>query len=81
MKTQGIFNHSSKEVKFREMKPITNLDYVELYARENNSLFAQQKKLIESQMLECSSTFKNIFGKNFKTNAKKYLRKVGLIKS
>lgn len=65
------------------MIPFTDMDYVELYAkklREDNKLFEQQKKLIESQMKSSSSLFKNKFGgKNFKENARKYLKSVGII--
>ncbi len=42
------------------MKNLTNLDYVEIYAqklREDNTLFVQQKMLIESQMKSSSSLF------------------------
>ena len=62
--------------------PKTDLDYVELYSeklREDSSLFKQQKVLIESQMKSSRSVFKNFFGKNFKLNARKYLRGIGLI--
>lgn len=65
------------------MKPMTDLDYVELYAKklkEDSSLFKQQKMLIESQMKSSSDVFNNMFGENFKVNARKYLRGIGLIK-
>jgi len=67
------------------MKPMTDMDYVELYAkklREDNSLFKQQKMLIESQMKSSSQFFRNCFGEgeDFKKNARIYLRKVGLLK-
>lgn len=58
------------------------VDYVELYAkklREDNSFFEQQKDLIESQLDGSSSLFRNMFGDNFKVNARKYLKKIGLI--
>jgi hypothetical protein len=66
------------------MIPITDLEYVELYAnklKNDNSLFKQQKKLIESQLHSSSAIFKTMFGngKNFKINARKYLNKIGLI--
>lgn len=65
------------------MKPITNYDYVELYARklkEDNSLFKQQKKFLEAQFKSSASLFSNWFvGKDFKTEARKYLRGRGLI--
>jgi len=64
--------------------PVGNLDYVEIYAmklRKDNSFFVQQKKLIESQLYGSSSLFKNMFTdrKDFKINARKYLKKIGLI--
>ena len=59
------------------------MDYVELYAeklKSDNSLFAQQKKLIESQLHGSSSLFGNMLTEgNFKTNARKYLKGIGLI--
>ena len=65
------------------MKPITNNDYVELYARklrDDNSLFIQQKKLLEAQFKGSASLFSNWFaGKDFKTEARKYLHKRDLI--
>ncbi len=57
-------------------------DYVELYARrmkEDNSLFKQQKMLIESQLQASSSLFRKMFSGDFKTKARKYLREIGLI--
>ena len=64
------------------MVPKTNLDYVELYAKKlktDNSLFSQQKSLIESQIKISHSFFLNSFGENFKVKARKYLKKRGLI--
>ncbi len=65
-------------------KPISDLDYVEFYAKKmkkDNSLFKQQKALIESQLQGSSSLFKNAFSEgDFKTLAREYLQKVGLIK-
>ena len=66
------------------MRPKTDLDYVELYAnklKEDNSIFKQQKKLIESQLDSSSDIFKKMFGngKVFKANARNYLRKIGLV--
>ena len=68
----------------KDSKPKTDLDYVKLFAsklRKDNSLFEQQKKLIESQMHSSSELFKKRFGtgRNFKKNARAYLKKVGLI--
>ena len=65
------------------MKNMDDLDYVELYAeklKKDNRLFAQQKKLIESQLKGSSSLFKNAFGKDFKEGARKYLRSVGILR-
>ncbi|MBW2965833.1 hypothetical protein KY342_01875 [Candidatus Woesearchaeota archaeon] len=66
------------------MIPKTDLDYVKLFAsklREDNSLFEQQKKLIESQMHSSSELFRKRFGtgKDFKKNAREYLKRIGLI--
>jgi hypothetical protein len=58
------------------------IDYVELYAkklREDNSLFMQQKKLIESQLRGSSSLFARMFSDDFKVKARNYLRGIGLI--
>lgn len=63
-------------------KPLTNLDYVVLYAeqiKKDNKLFKQQGKLIEDQLKASSSLFKNHFGANFKQGARKYLKETGLI--
>ena len=61
----------------------TNLGYIEFYAeklKEDNSIFKQQKKLIESQLRSSSAIFKKMFGtgKIFRRNARKYLKKIGL---
>ncbi len=66
------------------MIPIKDSDYVELYAeklKNDNSLFKQQKMLIESQLHSSSSIFRKMFGKgdSFKINARKYLKSIGLI--
>tara|TARA_Y100000310_G_C20534166_1_gene740002 strand:+ start:729 stop:929 length:201 start_codon:yes stop_codon:yes gene_type:complete len=66
------------------MIPKTRLDYIELYAnrlKEDSSLFKQQKLLINSQLKGSASLFKNMFGtgEEFKTNARKYLKSIGLI--
>jgi len=63
-------------------KKTIKLDYVELFAtsvREDNSLFKQQKKLIEAQLKGSSSLFKQMFKGNFKANARKYLKERKLI--
>ena len=66
------------------MTPRTDLDYIELYANKlkiDNSLFKQQKMLIESQLHGSSDLFRKMFGtqKSFKINARKHLREIGLI--
>jgi len=64
------------------MKPLLDVDYVELYARklkQDNSFFKQQKKFIESQIKASHSLFERMFKGNFKLNARKYLRERGLI--
>jgi hypothetical protein len=61
---------------------MTDMDYVVLYAkrlREDSSLFVQQKKLIDGQIRASNELFRNAFGKNFKKNAREYLKKRGLI--
>lgn len=63
----------------------TDLDYIKFYAeelRKNPKFFIQQKQLIESQIQSNHQLSKKRFGiKNFKENARKYLKKIGLIKS
>jgi len=66
------------------MTPRTDLDYIELYAnklKNNNSFFKQQKILIESQLHGSSELFRKMFGtqNSFKTNARKHLKRIGLI--
>lgn len=61
---------------------MNDLDYVQLYAekmKEDNTLFKQQKKLIEAQLRGSSSLFRKMFSENFKVQAREYLRKVGLL--
>mgnify|MGYP001254374091 CR=1 len=62
------------------MIPETDMDYIELYAnklKKDNSLFKQQKMLIESQLRSSSMLFRKMFGsENFKANARKYLKAV-----
>ena len=67
-----------------KVKLKTDLDYVGLYSeklKSNSELFNQQKMLINSQIKASKSLFGN-FGKEkeFKLNARKYLRGIGLIK-
>jgi hypothetical protein len=64
--------------------PETDEDYIILYAEELNAnpseIFKQQKMLIDSQMISSRSFFQNLFkGKNFKTEARKYLKTRGMI--
>ena len=64
------------------MKTTKEIDYVKLYAerlKNDNSIFAEQKSLIESQMKSSSSFFSNAFKGNFKKQAREYLRKAGLL--
>lgn len=64
--------------------PKTDEDYVLLYAealKKNPRLFEQQRIIINSQIKSSKSFFKNLFkGKDFKTEARKYLKGRGLIK-
>jgi hypothetical protein len=60
------------------------MDYVKIYAeklKKNNLYFRQYKELIDSQIQSSKEIFIKKFGtgKNFKKNAREYLRKVGLI--
>jgi hypothetical protein len=63
--------------------PKTDLDYIDLYAeklKENPSLFKKQKELIESQLESSSALFKKRFSnKNFKTNARNYLKVLSIV--
>lgn len=64
------------------MVPKTDLDYVELYAKElknNPELFEQQRKFIEAQIKASKELFLNKFGNNFNEEARKYLKEIGLI--
>ncbi len=67
----------------KELKILTDLDYVGLYAkalREDSSLFTQHKMLIDSQIKSSRELFANRFkGKVFEVEARKYLRNRGLI--
>ncbi len=59
-------------------------DYVKLYAeklKKDNTLFKEQKMLIEAQLQGSSSLFHEICkGKDFKKCAREYLRSIGLLK-
>jgi hypothetical protein len=64
--------------------PKTDKDYILLYAEELNKhpkeIFKQQKILIDSQINSSRSFFQNMFkGKDFKTEARKYLKARGMI--
>lgn len=64
------------------MKALSDLDYVELYAKElkgNNRLYSQQKMLIDSQLKGSASTFKGMFSDSSLDKARKYLKQVGLL--
>ncbi|MFH0875316.1 MAG: hypothetical protein V1859_05235 [archaeon] len=63
---------------------IKEIDYVVLYAealKKDNSIFAQQKMLIDSQIKGSQDLFRKKCGTGakFKANARKYLRGIGLI--
>lgn len=73
----------NNQTQANHLKIMNDSDYIILYAeklKSNNDLFKQQKMLIESQMNASSSLFRNSFGKEFKIEARKYLKSVGLIK-
>jgi len=58
------------------------IDYVVYYAeklKRNPDIFVQQKELIESQMQSSAAFFSGLFGKDFKAEARAYLREVGLL--
>jgi hypothetical protein len=63
--------------------PITDLDYIQLYAeklKENPKLFKQQKDLIESQLLSGAALVKKRFSNgDFKTQARIHLKEIGVI--
>jgi hypothetical protein len=65
------------------MKPTTDMDYVELFAKklkEDKNLFQQQKALIESQLHSSWAIFSKFgTGNKFKTKAREYLRGIGLL--
>ena len=66
------------------MKTRTRMDYIKIYAeklKEDNSLFRQQKMLIESQLQGSSQIFRSMLGDgdDFKQKARAYLRKVRMI--
>ena len=63
-------------------KPMDELDYVEFYANrmsKNNKYFTQQKMLIDSQIKASASLFQNRFKKDFKKEARIYLKEIGLL--
>ena len=65
------------------MKPLTDLEYVEYYAQllsADPSLFSQQARLVSAQLQGSRTLFTNWFkGKDFKVEARKYLKGRGLI--
>ena len=64
------------------MKPEKDTDYIIVYAeslRENNKLFEQQRKIIESQLKSSKEIFGRMFKGKFKEKAKEYLKEVKLI--
>ncbi len=67
------------------MRLKTDMDYVEFYAEQltkDPKLFEQHRMLIESQMKSSEENFRNWFGtgEEFKLNARKYLRAIGILK-
>lgn len=60
-----------------------DIDYVRMYAkkaREDNSVFEQHRKFINSQLQASREIFRKRFGtENFEENARKYLKERGLI--
>jgi len=70
-------------MKGNKIKHNADVDYIVLYAKslkKDNSLFRQQKGIIEAQLHGSSSLFRNMFaGGDFKTLARKYLREVGVL--
>jgi len=62
--------------------PRTDMDYVRIFAeklKNNNTLFLQHKKLIDSQIKASRQLISNSFGKGikFKKKARKYLKQRG----
>ncbi len=61
------------------MQKMNDMDYVKIYAkklREDNMLFVQHKKLVDSQINSSRSLFKRMFGEEFNKKAREYLRKI-----
>lgn len=64
------------------MKGNTRMDHVEKYSEQlaaDNTGFEQHKKIINSQLQASKELFSHKFGKNFKQEARKYLRETRLI--
>lgn len=64
------------------MKGNSRTDHIELYSEKlaiDNSGFKQHKKIINSQLRASKELFKNKFGKQYKKNARKYLKEIELI--
>lgn len=65
------------------MRDLGELDYVKLYAEKlkaDNSLFVQQKLLIDSQILASRSLFSKILAfPGYKKQARRYLKGVGML--
>ena len=60
-----------------------DIDYVELYAKnmkEDSKVFEQHQRLINSQIQSSILLFRESFkDKNFKVEARRYLKNIGLI--
>jgi len=71
-----------KEIVSKKKVPVTDMDYVVLYARNlkmDNKHFRSHKMLIDSQIKSSNSFFKNMFGdgEEFKRKSREYLKKLG----
>ena len=64
-------------------KQKSDFEFVKYFAerlKDDNRLFEIQKTLLENHLIYINRYFKNKFGdKNFKENAREYLRQIGLI--
>jgi hypothetical protein len=65
-------------------KQTERMEYVDRYAEQlkvDNTLFVQQRMLIESQLQSSASFFSNAFaGQDFKREARKYLKQRGILR-
>lgn len=66
------------------MKPLKDMDYVSFHAKRlknDNTLFEEQRMFLESQLASGRELARRRFGtgRNFKRNARIYLKNIGLI--